>query len=73
MSKLFAPEEHPIAPTQVWIGLTAESQTCVIELLARLASNLVAHQLAPTSSELSPWQHTSTPSRSGPTTATASP
>lgn len=73
MNKQFTPDELPFVPTQVWLGLTAESQTCVIELLARLASNLLAHQLVPTSPETSPWGPDPTPPKSGPTTATASP
>lgn len=63
----------PITPAQVWVGLTAECQARVIELLARLASNLVAHQLVPAAPEASPWRHDPTPPRSGPTTATDSP
>jgi hypothetical protein len=31
---------HPVSPAQVWAGLTAECQARVIQLLARLASNL---------------------------------
>jgi hypothetical protein len=33
---------QPVSPTQVWAGLTAECQARVIQLLARLASDLAA-------------------------------
>jgi hypothetical protein len=33
---------QPVAPTQVWAGLTTECQARVIQLLARLASDLAA-------------------------------
>ena len=73
MSERFTSDGLPIAPAQVWSGLTTESRACVIELLAHLASNLLTHQLVPTSAEDSPWRHDPTPPRSDPTTATASP
>ena len=31
---------HPVSPAQVWTGLTTECQARVIQLLARLASDL---------------------------------
>jgi hypothetical protein len=73
MSERFTADRLPITPAQVWVGLTAECQTCVIDLLARLASNLVAHQLVPSPPENSSWRPDRTPSRSGPTTTTDSP
>jgi hypothetical protein len=33
---------QPVSPTQVWAGLTTECQARVIQLLARLASDLAA-------------------------------
>ena len=39
---------HPVSPAQVWAGLTAECQAHVIQLLARLASNLADLQPVPT-------------------------
>ena len=44
---------HPVSPAEVWSGLTAECQTHVIQLLARLASKLADLQLVPT-----PWRLT---------------
>jgi hypothetical protein len=35
---------QPVSPTQVWAGLTTECQARVIQLLARLASDLAAIQ-----------------------------
>ena len=35
---------QPVSPTQVWAGLTTECQARVIQLLARLASDLAAFQ-----------------------------
>jgi hypothetical protein len=37
---------HPVSPAEVWSGLTAECQTHVIQLLARLASKLADSQPA---------------------------
>ncbi len=67
------PDGHSIAPAQVWPGLTAECQACVIQFLARLASNLVTRQPVPTPPEVLPWPHGPTPRRSDPTTATDPP
>ncbi|HMB04372.1 MAG TPA: hypothetical protein VKP69_11625 [Isosphaeraceae bacterium] len=39
---------HPVSPAEVWSGLTVECQTHVIQLLARLASNLADFQPVPT-------------------------
>jgi hypothetical protein len=73
MSVQVTPDELSTSPTQVWPGLTAECQACVIQLLARLASNLVAQQPVPTPPEVLPWRHGPTPRRSDPNTATDSP
>jgi hypothetical protein len=35
---------QPVTPTEVWAGLTTECQARVIQLLARLASDLAAIQ-----------------------------
>jgi hypothetical protein len=43
---------HPVSPAQVWTGLTAECQARVIQLLARLASDLADLQPFPTSRRL---------------------
>jgi hypothetical protein len=39
---------HPVSPAQVWAGLTTECQARVIQLLARLASDLEDLQPFPT-------------------------
>jgi hypothetical protein len=44
---------QPVSPTQVWAGLTTECQARVIQLLARLASDLAAIQSLST-----PWSPT---------------
>jgi len=43
---------QPVSPTQVWAGLTTECQARVIQLLARLASDLAA--IPPSPSHRSP-------------------
>jgi hypothetical protein len=73
MSVQSTPDGHSTAPAQVGPGLTAECQACVIQLLARLASNLVTQQPVPTPPEVLPWPLGPTPRRSVPTTATDSP
>jgi hypothetical protein len=40
MSVRTIPTDHPVSPAQVWTGLTTERQVRVIQLLARLASDL---------------------------------
>jgi hypothetical protein len=45
---------HPVSPTQVWAGLTTECQARVIQLLARLASDLAAIQSLSLSTHRSP-------------------
>jgi hypothetical protein len=60
-----------VAPAQVWAGLTAEARAATIQLLARLASNLVAQQPEPTHPEISPCFHRSAPQRSAPSISTA--
>ena len=45
---------QPVAPTQVWAGLTTECQARVIQLLARLASDLAAIQSLSLSTHRSP-------------------
>ena len=73
MSVQVTPDQHSTAPAQVWTGLTAECQACVIQFLARLASNLVTQQPVPAPQEALPWPLGPTPRRSDPTTATDSP
>jgi hypothetical protein len=41
------PATPPVSPAQVWPGLTTECQARVIQLLARLASNLADLQPVP--------------------------
>jgi hypothetical protein len=62
-----------VAPAQVWDGLTAEAQAAAIQLLARLASNLVAQQSDSTPQEVSSCFHNSVPPRSAPSISTARP
>jgi hypothetical protein len=62
-----------VAPSQVWDGLTAEAQATAIQLLARLASNLVAPQSDSTLQEVSSCFHDSVPPRSAPSISTAKP
>jgi hypothetical protein len=62
-----------VAPAQVWAGLTAEAQAAAIQLLARLASDLVAQQPDSTHPEISPCFHRCAPPRSDPSTSTAKP
>jgi hypothetical protein len=62
-----------IAPAQVWAGLTAEAQAAAIQLLARLASNLVSPQPDPIHPEISPCFHRTVPPRSAPSISTAKP
>ncbi len=47
MSGKSAQATSPVSPAQVWAGLTTECQARVIQLLARLASNLADLQPVP--------------------------
>jgi hypothetical protein len=47
MSESRVQATSPVSPAQVWAGLTAECQARVIQLLARLASNLADPQPVP--------------------------
>jgi hypothetical protein len=72
--KLQRPSTHlVVAPSQVWDGLAAEDQAAAIQLLARLASNLVAQQSGSTQQEVSSCFHDSVPPRSAPSISTAQP
>jgi hypothetical protein len=72
--KLQRPSTHLIvAPSQVWDGLTAEAQAAAIQLLARLASNLVAPQSDSIQQEISSCFHNSVPPRFAPSISTATP
>jgi hypothetical protein len=62
-----------VAPSQVWDGLTAQTQAAAIHLLARLASNLVAPQPDSIQQEASSCLHNSVPPRSVPAISTAKP
>ena len=48
MSVWITQNGNSVSPTEVWSGLTPECQTCVIQFLARLASNLVTEESIPT-------------------------
>jgi hypothetical protein len=68
------PSTHLIvAPSQVWDGLTAEAQAAAIQLLARLASNRVAHPSDSIQQKVSSCFHDSVPPRSAPSISTATP
>ena len=62
-----------VAPAQVWAGLTAEAQSAAIQLLARLASDLIAQQPDPNHPEISPCSSRPVPQRSAPSISTAKP
>jgi hypothetical protein len=62
-----------VAPAQVWAGLTAEAQAAAIQLLARLASNRVAHPSDSIQQKVSSCFHDSVPPRSAPSISTARP
>jgi hypothetical protein len=62
-----------VAPAQVWAGLTAQTQAVTIQLLARLASNLVSQGFDSTYKEISPCLHDSVTPRSAPSISTARP
>jgi hypothetical protein len=62
-----------VAPAQVWAGLTAQTQAATIQLLARLASNLVIQGFDSTHKEISPCLHNSVTPRSAPSISTARP
>ena len=48
MSVRITQNGNSVSPTEVWSGLSPECQTCVIQFLARLASNLVIEEPIPT-------------------------
>jgi hypothetical protein len=62
-----------VAPAQVWDGLTTEAQAGAIQLMARLASNLVIQGTDSTGKEILPCLHDSVTPRSAPSTSTATP
>ena len=62
-----------VAPYQVWDGLATEAQAGAIQLMARLASNLVAQQTDSTITEVPTCLHESVPPRSAPSISTAMP
>ena len=62
-----------VTPAQVWDGLATEAQAGAIELMVRLASNLVAQQTDSTITEVQPCLHESVPPRSAPSISTATP
>jgi hypothetical protein len=62
-----------VAPAQVWDGLTTEAQAGAIQLMARLASNLVAQESDSTITEVQTCLHGTVPLRSAPSISTAMP
>jgi hypothetical protein len=62
-----------VAPAQVWAGLTSEAQAAAIQLLARLASDLLAQQPDPNRPEISPCFRRPAPPRFAPSISTAKP
>jgi hypothetical protein len=60
-----------VVPAQVWEGLTVEAQARAIQLMARLASNLVLEGSDPTRKETQPCLHGPVTPRSGPSISTA--
>ncbi len=62
-----------VAPAQVWAGLTTETKAAAIQLLARLASNLVTQGFDSTRKEISPCLHDSVPPRFDPSISTDTP
>ena len=66
-------DDPVVAPAQVWDGLTTEAQAGAIQLMARLASNLVAQQSDSTITEVHTCLHGAVPPRSVPSISTATP
>lgn len=62
-----------VAPAQVWVGLTTEAQAGAIQLMARLASNLVIQGSDSTHKEIAPCLHDSVTPRSALSISTATP
>ena len=62
-----------IVPAQVWDGLTTEAQAGAIQLMARLASNLVTQGSSSPHTEIAPCLHDSVTPRSDPSISTATP
>jgi hypothetical protein len=62
-----------VAPAQVWVGLATEAQAGAIQLLARLASNLVFQGSDSIHEEIAPCLHDSVTPRSVPSISTATP
>ena len=62
-----------VAPAQVWVGLTTAARAGAIQLMARLASNLVLQGSESTHKEIAPCLHDSVTPRSAPRISTATP
>jgi hypothetical protein len=60
-------------PAQVWVGLTTEAQAGAIQLMARLASNLVLQGSDSTHKEITSCLHDSVTPRFAPSISTATP
>ena len=62
-----------VAPAQVWDGLTTEAQAGAIQLMARLASNLVIQGFDSTHKESTPCLQDPVTPRSAPRPSPATP
>jgi hypothetical protein len=62
-----------VAPAQVWNGLTIEARAGAIQLMARLASNLVIQESQQLHTEITPCLHNSLTTRSELIISTATP
>jgi hypothetical protein len=72
--RLQAPSARAVVvPAEVWDGLTAEAQSGAIQLMARLASNLVTQGSRSPHTEIPPCLHDSVTPRSDPSISTATP
>jgi hypothetical protein len=70
--KLQRPSTHlVVAPSQVWDGLAAADQAAAIQLMARLAANLVTQGADSTQQEISSCFHNQVLPRSDPSISTA--
>jgi hypothetical protein len=72
--RLQRPFNNPlVVPAQVWAGLTTEARARAIQLMARLASNLVTQGPRSPHTEIPPCLHESATPRSDPSISTATP
>ena len=62
-----------VVPVQVWNGLTLEARANAIQLMARLASNLIIQDSQQLYTEITECLHNSVTTRSDPITSTGTP